>query len=107
MDIPLINEGLELEKKATPGEWFYDGMCYLFSGTPDDAQMVADEHDGTIRMRGAGANLPLETNAEFICWVRNNAKDLLEAAKWAVERGYGKESTHSVDVNVSCNKGCC
>ncbi len=83
MHLSLIQEGEELEKKSTVGPWFYDGMCYLFSGTPQDAQMIVDtgEDGDDTRMRGVGANLPLDTNAKLICFLRNNAKDLLEAAR--------------------------
>lgn len=84
MSPELINEGLRLEKEATKGPWFYDGICYLFSGNPHDAQMVADNRE-TIQMRGVGANLPLEINADLIVFLRNHAVELLECARRCAE----------------------
>ena len=82
----LIQQLREMENRATGGRWFYDGICYLFTEEKDgNNQMIADDHgaevEETIRMRGVGANLPLDVNAEFLCALRNNATALIEAAE--------------------------
>jgi hypothetical protein len=86
MNISTIEQGEELLKASTPGPWFYDGIGYLFQGTPHDAQMVADDGDGKqTRMRGTGADLPLDKNAELIAFLINHASELLQMAR-EVER---------------------
>lgn len=75
----IIKQLREAESKATKGEWFYDGIGYLFSGTPGNVQMVADDGNGEeTRMRGVGANLPLKDNASLIVLMRNNLIPLLD-----------------------------
>jgi hypothetical protein len=51
----------------TPGPWRFDGICYIFG--PND-EMIADteveETPGAVlRMRGIGAQLPIEANARL------------------------------------------
>ncbi len=76
----LIQEGEELEKKATGGKWeeLYDG------NDPDNGlcDMISDHDDEVISMNSRIGD------CEFIVWARNNTKELLEAARWAVENGY-------------------
>lgn len=82
MNLSTIEQGEEMLKRATPGPWFYDGIGYLFQGTPHDAQMVADDGEGKqIRMRGVGADLPLDVNGDLIAWLRNHASELLQMAR--------------------------
>jgi len=51
---------------STPGPWKYDGICYIFG--PDN-EMVADDggpDETSVRIRGAGANLPMDKNAALL-----------------------------------------
>ena len=63
------------QAKHTPTPWFYEpegGM--IFAGTKTDAIHVVD-------IRGYGAGLPMDLNAEFIVTACNSHDDLLEACK--------------------------
>lgn len=58
-----IEKMKELIKEVTPGPWVYDGEIYILSVAGKSEQMVAE-------IRGAGARLPMDKNAEFISSAR-------------------------------------
>ena len=91
--VTLCDHLTALEKKATGGKWVYDGMGYIFAVDPIIGhRMIADDdEDGGIRMRGTGAKLPLNENAELIASMRNSLPFLLKAAEWALTHGYSEE----------------
>jgi len=60
----LLDELDRLAEKATKGEWFWDGINYIFSAKDGDSQMICE-------MRGVGAKLPIEDNADFIVTLVN------------------------------------
>lgn len=61
----------------TPGPWGYDGICYIFGPAEE---MIADTDDDihVIRMRGIGAQLPIEANARLIALAPEMADLLLD-----------------------------
>ena len=81
---PLIAKLREALGKATEGEWWFDGITYIFTKHPKTGdQMIADDHveepaEPVIRMRGAGAQLPIEDNARFITLAHNLMPQLLD-----------------------------
>lgn len=64
MDLKTIKD---LRAKITPGPWKYDGIGYIFAG--EENQMIADDggpSEEGVRIRGFGARLPMDINAQFI-----------------------------------------
>lgn len=75
----IIKQIRETEGKATKGEWYYDGIGYVFQKTSKGHFMLVDDGNGAeVRMRGFGAELPLDENAELIVLMRNNIIPILD-----------------------------
>jgi hypothetical protein len=69
--VSRISEIEQRLSKRTQGEWKYDGVTYIFCGS----HMVAE-------MRGYGADLDEDANAEFIAHAPSDLAYLLEQVKW-------------------------
>lgn len=75
MHLSLIQEGEELEKKSQPGPW------EVRENTGKD-EAWCDWHDmGPYGLMGG----KMDDNDRFVLWMHTHAKELLEAARWAVE----------------------
>lgn len=84
MDTTAIEAMLQ---KITPGEWWYDGYCYVFARQPDGNcyPMITDfdtDEAYLTRMRGVGAGLvengQQDANANFIAAAPTIVRSLLD-----------------------------
>lgn len=99
-----IKQLREALAKTTQGYWWWDGISYIFVEDPNKGdQMIADDQveevaEPVIRMRGVGAKLPIEANAEFIALTHNLMPDLLAyIEKLEREAEAGRELREAVD----------
>lgn len=78
MHLSLIQEGEELEKKATRGPWSFERNVRMETYNIESA--VPSEY---VVWKGyeSDGGVCFKEDAEFIVWLKNNAKELLEAAK--------------------------
>lgn len=63
----------KLLEGTTEGPWAYDGLVYIFADINNEGagcQMIADdggdENEQMVRIRGAGAQLPMDKNAKLL-----------------------------------------
>lgn len=97
------------EQAATPGPWHWDQFHMYLWGPA--GEMIADTNglDGALRIRGAGAKLPMEANAAFLENARSDIPWLL--ARVATLSGLLRdfvnhtEDMGSFDVNCPKCKG--
>lgn len=75
-------EDAQIAARATPGPWRYDDMGYVWG---PQMEMVADhggdEDEQITRMRGVGAQLPLDENGKAIAHARTAVPRLAAAVE--------------------------
>lgn len=108
----LIEEVEELLAKATPGQWWYDGYCYIFARQPDGNchPMIADfdsDEAYLTRMRGVGAGLvengQQEANAQLIAAAPDLLRHLVDENK--ALRAHVVDLNHDMEaLNQHCEE---
>lgn len=95
------NELNEIEARstaATPGPWHWDKYGLYMWGPKEE--MVADSCgvNDSVRIRGSGANLPMEANAAFIEHARMDIPRLLNEVRQLRELLFADPSDHASSI---------
>ncbi len=93
MNLSTIEQGEELLKASTPGEWFdSDQHTDLVIKTWGE-QTVSIPFCSAVSLACLGVEKNGKSNAELICWLQNHASELLAMAREVESAKTGVEFT--------------
>lgn len=90
MTLETIAKLEEMEKKATPGKWSVSENDGSGLDVAVRSSTIAYDYVISTGIESDGG-VAIYKDADLICYLRNNAPELLAMARWALENGYKTE----------------